>query len=152
MVAKRLCIFATVLSFIGAWCLGRADDPADPAVSDAQLNDVHFVDALHGWAVGERGVIWRTKDGGATWLLQDSGTVCSLQSVWFVDENTGWVVGGQGLPYSPFSTGLVLATTDGGHHWRPLSWQQYPRLHRVQFFNAKSGMGRGVRVARLRSV
>src|SRR5690554_5998048 len=38
--------------------------------ADARLAEVCFVDARHGWAVGDRGAIWHTKDGGETWALQ----------------------------------------------------------------------------------
>jgi photosystem II stability/assembly factor-like uncharacterized protein len=32
--------------------------------SDARLHDVCFVDPRCGWAVGDRGTIWHTEDGG----------------------------------------------------------------------------------------
>ncbi len=111
----------------------------DPALNDATLNDVYFVDAHFGWAVGDRGVIWHTEDGGRSWQLQTSGTVCTLRSVWFVGRKMGWAVGGQGIPYSSGSRGLVLATWDGGQTWQALSWDQFPRFHGVQFVNAKDG-------------
>ncbi len=37
--------------------------PPDAMLADAQLADVAFVDRAHGWAVGDRGVIWHTTDG-----------------------------------------------------------------------------------------
>jgi photosystem II stability/assembly factor-like uncharacterized protein len=115
----------------------------DPSIEDAGLNDVFFLDAQCGWAVGDQGVIWHTEDGGRAWRLQPSGTVCSLRSVHFIDRRTGWAVGGQGLPYSAGSRGLVLATVDGGQSWQPLSWDQFPRLTRVQFQTANDGWACG---------
>ena len=40
-----------------------AEPPASPAemLEDAELTDVHFADPDRGWAVGDRGVIWRTE-------------------------------------------------------------------------------------------
>lgn len=38
--------------------------------SPLPLHGVHFVDAAHGWAVGEMGVILATLDGGNTWKMQ----------------------------------------------------------------------------------
>jgi photosystem II stability/assembly factor-like uncharacterized protein len=111
----------------------------DYSREDATLNDIFFLDAHTGWSVGDQGVIWHTPDGGMTWQLQPSGTVCSLRSVFFVDRRTGWAVGGQGLPYTAGGRGLVLHTTDGGTTWQPLSWNQFPRLVRVQFLNSKTG-------------
>ena len=41
--------------------------PAFPEMlGDAELTDVKFVSATHGWAVGDRGVVWHTADGGRT--------------------------------------------------------------------------------------
>ncbi len=123
---------------------GKQDAAAvDPATSDATLHDIFFLDANRGWAVGEHGVIWNTIDGGRAWQLQRSGTVCGLRSVWFADEKTGWIAGGQSLPYSQASSGLVLGTSNGGETWQPLSWQQFPRLHRVQFVTARAGWAWG---------
>jgi len=31
------------------------------------LRDVHFIDTLQGWAVGDQGVILKTVDGGQRW-------------------------------------------------------------------------------------
>ena len=46
------------------------------------LEDIFFLDASMGWAVGENGVILYTTDGGETWKEQMSGTEETLRSVW----------------------------------------------------------------------
>ena len=61
---------------------------------DARLVDVCFVDAKHGWAVGDRGTIWHTDNGGRNWRLQSSRVACNLKSVCFLDANCGWAAGG----------------------------------------------------------
>ncbi len=38
---------------------------------NAELTDVFFLDALHGWAVGAQGVTLRTIDGGKNWLASE---------------------------------------------------------------------------------
>src|SRR5260370_653841 len=38
-----------------------------PSEEDANLHDVQFVGSRNGWAVGDRGVIWHTSDGGESW-------------------------------------------------------------------------------------
>lgn len=134
---------SAVLALFGLLVTTSIHATDDPTIGDASLNDIFFVDAGCGWAVGDQGVIWHTEDGGQSWQLQQSGTVCPLRSVWFIDRNTGWTVGGQGVPYSSVSRGLVLATIDGGRTWQPFSWNQFPRLLRVQFLNAKTGWAWG---------
>ncbi len=46
-----------------------------------------------------------------SWTRQRSGTLSWLRAVYFLDQNRGWVVG---------SSGVLLATTDGGENWKPL--------------------------------
>ncbi|WP_414719424.1 WD40/YVTN/BNR-like repeat-containing protein [Trinickia sp.] len=77
----------------------------------AALSDVYFVDASHGWAVGQWGVIIATADGGETWKLQraDTSTDQPLFSVYFADAHHGWAVG---------LWSLMLETDDAGAHWR----------------------------------
>ena len=63
-------------------------------LEDAELTDVCFVDSDQGWAVGDRGVIWHTEDGGRHWQLQRAPETCRLESVHFLDPQTrlgrGW--------------------------------------------------------------
>ncbi|MYC74721.1 hypothetical protein F4X10_02975 [Candidatus Poribacteria bacterium] len=75
------------------------------------LEDIFFLDASMGWAVGENGVILHTSNGGETWQDQTSGTEETLRSVGFADEKNGWAVGGD------FGVGAILRTSDGGETW-----------------------------------
>ena len=72
------------------------------------LNDVFFVNASDGWAVGQDGEIFFTNNGGKGWRMQLSGVLDQLNSVFFLSPSQGWVVG---------NSGVILATTDGGRHW-----------------------------------
>ena len=60
-------------------------------------------------AVGERGVVLLSDDGGQQWRQATSVPVSvTLTAVQFVDAKTGWAVGHQGV---------VLHSADGGEHW-----------------------------------
>jgi photosystem II stability/assembly factor-like uncharacterized protein len=74
-----------------------------------RLNAVSFADARHGWAVGARGAVLVTSDGGRTWAAQASGTESDLFDVKFFDAREGWAVGGDGA---------AIHTADGGATWR----------------------------------
>ena len=89
-----------------------------PALADAPLRAVQFVDAKEGWSVGDDGLILHTIDGGQTWERQPSMVQASLRSVHFIDPYTGYAVGRESLPYGGGSAGVVLATTDGGEKWQ----------------------------------
>ncbi len=82
------------------------------------LWDVHFVDADLGWAVGvsqrpndplERGIVFRTVDGGRSWKQIDKGVENAgvIFAVEFVSRSTGFAASNTG----------VWKTTDGGESW-----------------------------------
>jgi photosystem II stability/assembly factor-like uncharacterized protein len=85
---------------------------AKPTASPDRLKDnlfgTKFVDPQEGWAVGGFGSIFRTDDGGLTWVPQVSKTTEMLYDVDFVDDDRGWVVG---------RSGTILHTEDGGRTW-----------------------------------
>jgi len=110
---------------------------------DADLADVHFVDELHGWAVGDRGVIWHTDNGGRTWDKQPSGVSCRLESVSFIDERHGWAVGGLVRPITLRSAGVVIRTNDGGQTWNRIETPMLPALCRVKFLDTLHGWAVG---------
>jgi photosystem II stability/assembly factor-like uncharacterized protein len=100
----------------------------------AQLNSICFVDANHGWAVGNLGNIIATTNGGTTWASQGAGsTTEDLYSVSFYDINNGWVVG---------NNGALLQTTNGGMSWDVLNFGVDPYtnpLYSVQFTGSTNG-------------
>jgi photosystem II stability/assembly factor-like uncharacterized protein len=93
---------------------------AQRSATTQNVNDIDFLDATDGWAVGDAGVIVHTADGGATWAPQSSGVTDNLTGVSFVDTQHGWAVGGNigniGSMESN-SSGVILATVDGGRDW-----------------------------------
>ncbi len=84
----RLCCALILISFffgvtsgteIG-WAQRRIGEAVPSAwQNDAELTDITFVDAQHGWAVGEHGTLLRTIDGGATWELSSTELALSPQ-------------------------------------------------------------------------
>ena len=76
------------------------------------LYAVDVVDANTAYAVGERGAVVRTTDGGATWEIRTApGANWLLRSVDFVDAQVGTVVGYEGATFH------VARTADGGVTW-----------------------------------
>ncbi len=128
---------------------GRAAEPVlDPMASDAMrsdaaLWDVSFIDKDRGWAVGDRGTIRYTEDGGRHWGLQESGVSCRLESVSFLGAETGWAAGGYSHPYLHTGTGVLLFTRDGGRHWNRDAKVLLPVLKRVRFFSPREGWALG---------
>jgi photosystem II stability/assembly factor-like uncharacterized protein len=89
------------------------------AAADPVFYDVRFVDADHGWVVGEFGKIFYTADGGATWteqnksLLEKSGYFdpLDLPSLFGLFVHDGQHASACGIE------GHVARTRDGGTQW-----------------------------------
>ena len=47
------------------------------------LNSVHFVDSLYGWAAGFSGTIIHTTNGGNNWVVQQSKTENNIFDIFF---------------------------------------------------------------------
>jgi hypothetical protein len=60
-------------------------------------------------AVGQRGHIVVSADGGAAWTQSPVPVSSDLTAVWFVDASAGWAVG---------HDGVILHSDDGGAHWK----------------------------------
>jgi len=104
---------------VGAGGLAAAQDEVAPeAAVMARLAsrtltlDAFAVDGAY-VAVGERGHILISTDGGDTWQQQQVPTRTALAGVYFHDRNLGWAVG---------HDSAILRTTDGGVTWELVSW------------------------------
>jgi photosystem II stability/assembly factor-like uncharacterized protein len=82
------------------------------------IKDLHMLDSLHGWAVGNvhwdtaqhqlTSTILKTDNGGTDWSPQTVPTDVDLNDVHLTDMLHGWAVG---------DSGTILHTGDGGQHW-----------------------------------
>jgi photosystem II stability/assembly factor-like uncharacterized protein len=81
------------------------------AVAAPDYYSVSFAGPNHVWAVGARGTVKRSTDGGASWAVRPSryATVFNLFAVSFADEATGCVGG---------DSGSLSTTADGGIRWQ----------------------------------
>jgi photosystem II stability/assembly factor-like uncharacterized protein len=85
-----------------------------PAIAVKSPESTALLSAAHAGtrlvAVGARGVVVLSDDGGKTWRQAAVVPVRStLTAVTFIDSERGWAVG---------HNGVVLATDDAGEHWR----------------------------------
>jgi photosystem II stability/assembly factor-like uncharacterized protein len=95
------------------------------------LNAVRFLDAQHGWAVGNV-MLW-TGDGGLTWN-KGNAFPASNYGVDFADLTHGWAVG---------SGGVVYRTVDGGRNWSGSPTPTAQNLKDVDFVSAARGWAVG---------
>ncbi len=106
------------------------------------LVDVAFTDATTGWTCAG-GKIFKTSDGGVTWVSQYADSSLFLHDLFFLDGQRGWAAGRFGVYGSEFQyESTVLRTTDGGTTWQRAN----PLLGNaiftdVQFISATVGWG-----------
>ncbi|QJP09984.1 WD40/YVTN/BNR-like repeat-containing protein [Pseudomonas multiresinivorans] len=95
-----------------AWAADTMDVLSQPAVLGAQSLQAVLLDISQAGsrlvAVGERGVVLLSDDGGQQWRQAASPVSATLTSVQFVDAKDGWAVG---------HSGVVLHSSDGGESW-----------------------------------
>ena len=107
-------------------------------VGNDNLHALFFVDEDYGWAVGERGNIWLTHNGGQSWhhtlwrTPAQSGEPYSVgptfAGVQFADRVNGWIVG---------ADGLILHSQDGGESWQQQRIVSHEDLNAVATITAR---------------
>ena len=93
---------------------------------------VDMIDANTGWACGGGGVIFKTTNGGQSWVSQQTPIVGfdNLVGIDFVDGNHGWAVG---------QDGTIIATINGGVTWTMQNANTTSYFADVSFINPLEG-------------
>ncbi len=81
-------------------------------LADSWLHGVAFADGRHGMAVGNRGAVRVSEDGGRSWSISVSGVGGRLMGVGMVDSLFAVAAG---------DSGIVVRTVDGGRSWQRLT-------------------------------
>src|SRR5262245_14915048 len=143
LCARYWVLFAAVAVWATAITRAQPEPWPPEMLPDAELTAVTFIDADRGWAVGDRGVIWHTTDGGRTRKLQNSGVTCRLEAIQFLDADNGFAVGGWTQPYTHETHGVALRTRDGGKSWQNTPDLTLPGLKYIRFFDTREGLALG---------
>src|SRR5690606_29057237 len=77
-----------------------------------RITSIISSDSLTLWAVGEKGTVIKSTDGGVSWLKTVSGTDKTLRTICFVDDTTGFAAG---------DASVIIYTSNGGLTWSPLT-------------------------------
>ena len=83
--------------------------PQAPVAAAGRHDDVFFFNEQIGWVCNLSGEIWKTTNGGASWVAQ-LDTLEAFRCITFVDSLRGWAG-------SLFDVNLLWETSDGGNTW-----------------------------------
>lgn len=86
-------------------------------------DDICFVNPSTGWYVNGYGKIFKTENGGETWVKVHENKGSFFRTIAFVDENLGFV-GTVGTDYFPNVSDTIplYKTSDGGLSWSPVDY------------------------------
>lgn len=116
-----------------------------------QIDQIHFIDASHGWAWGggrkdefaeQPGIVLTTIDGGQNWNEIKYPFDQSVSAAFFLDTDHAWV--------STMGAGFYR-TTDGGLNWAKVQTKLPEDVFRSMFFTSQNDgwvVGRSGRIAK----
>lgn len=104
--------------------------------------DIYFLDKDTGWISGEKGLLFKTTDGGKNWSKQQITDKESwIYAVHFFDEQNGLAVGIR--PSRPLK--VFLKTNDGGKNWSSLEKGVLEAFYSdITFINKNEGYAGGL--------
>lgn len=105
---------SSAFSSTGAWTRQHTS-------SLAWLHAVFFLDQDRGWAVGSRGSLLSTNDGGKSWQANSHPTEDAIRDIYFSDQLNGWLVCERNiydLQSNDEPCAYLMRTSDGGEHWK----------------------------------
>jgi photosystem II stability/assembly factor-like uncharacterized protein len=112
------------------------------------LSSVWFISENVGFVAAFDGSVYKTTDGGNSWLQVTSGTTLPLYAIHFLNSIEGFMVGGQTSGTGPVPPGaIMLHTTDGGQTWNKvsISLSEKIELRAICFVNDSVGFSAGGR-------
>jgi len=97
-------------------------------------NPYFFLDPLKGFAVGDKGVILETTNGGSSWTTVTAPIIRDFNAIAFINANTGYIVGG-----SISGQSTILRTINGGANWAILKDTIGGKLNDISFADSFEG-------------
>lgn len=120
------------------------------AVTPAEdLVDIDMLDPNHGKALGEKGTIFETADGGKSWQQLGGGPQTShFVRISFTNTSIGWAVSWKSRSSSnnalvPEYDALLIQTKDGGRNWTVQYTIKNGSLNQVRFVDEHEGWAVG---------
>lgn len=111
--------------------------------SNNVMRRVQFVSDNVGYIAGDRGIMYKTEDGGNTWTQLFTKTTADIEGMYFTDANTGWVAFSSGgsivngvMQDSPAS---LKKTIDGGATFNTIFSSDKSGIKKIIMVDANNG-------------
>ncbi len=121
------------------WKYGPFSFISSPAagslLTTATLNDVHYVTGNVAYAVGDRGCMAKSSDGGVNWSFVNTplfANTKNINAVWFLNKDTGYIAGQFN---TPDSVPKLYITRNGGATWDSIAAPLSNGRSRVGYIN-----------------
>jgi len=101
--------------------------------TNGHLRNIDFIDANHGFAVGDAGLLVATSDGGKTWETRQTDRTENLSAIQFIGQS-GWAAG---------YDGVIIHSSDGGKTWAPQETGTKESMEGLFFLDADRGWAVG---------
>jgi photosystem II stability/assembly factor-like uncharacterized protein len=98
------------------------------------VTDILFKSESLGFVSDHQGSIYKTTDGGATWVKKITGLTTALRHISLFDSNFGFAVG---------DFGLIISTSDGGETWTSMTSNTSKLLNDVYMVSKEKGFAVG---------
>ncbi len=102
--------------------------------NDPNLRSIFFIDSIIGYTAGYSGDIFKTIDGGNTWIELNSNTDLPLFDIFFFNQKEGFIVG----------DGPILHTSDSGKTWQITTISE--KLQAITFKDDSTGFIVGLNI------
>lgn len=122
MIKSLTCLFFLTILSVQNTFAQSSWEALPTAPNGPRHDDGYFINENLGWVVNGNGQIWKTTNGGNTWVKQfDKGTVY-FRSIGMLDSLHG-IAGNLGTNEfgGQTDTNLIYRTTNGGASWNPIN-------------------------------
>jgi photosystem II stability/assembly factor-like uncharacterized protein len=103
------------------------------------INAIGLQTASLGWIAGSGNQIYKTTDGGASWISQEPGNVSAdYYDLQILDDQTLWVAG-----YDDNDEGVVIKSSDGGTTWTNVQGIASESINSIYFLDSQKGWAVG---------
>ncbi len=109
---------------------------AGSLLTTATLNDVHYITASVAYAVGDRGCMAKSSDGGQNWIFVNTplfANTKNINAVWFLNKDTGYI--GGDVNNNLDSIPRLYITKNGGATWDSILPPAVNGVSRVGYIN-----------------